>query len=61
MKELGLVCRVRMKKYRSYQEIYDKNIVIEFIDYTREEKNFNNVENLKNRLNLDTKLIAKIL
>ena len=43
------------------EDIYGKNITIEFIDYTREEKNFDNAENLKNRLNLDTKLIAKIL
>ena len=43
------------------EEIYNKNIKIEFIEYIRDEKKFENVENLKNRLNLDTKLIAKIL
>ena len=43
------------------EEIYGKMIEISFIDYVRPEKNFNSVENLKNRLNLDTKLIANIL
>ena len=43
------------------EDIYEKNIKIEFIEYVREEKKFENIENLKNRINLDTKLIAKIL
>ena len=43
------------------QEIYGKTIGIEFIDYVRIEQNFNSIENLKSRLNLDTKLIANIL
>ncbi|GIV43280.1 MAG: riboflavin biosynthesis protein [Bacteroidia bacterium] len=43
------------------KEIYDKNIKIEFVDRIRDEKKFNNAEELKSQLNLDKNYALKLL
>lgn len=43
------------------KDIYDKNIKIEFVDRIRDEKKFNNAEELKSQLNLDKNYALKLL
>lgn len=43
------------------QDLYGKFLEIEFVEYIRDEVKFDNVDNLKSQLFMDTKTIAKIL
>jgi len=43
------------------QNLYGKFIEVEFVDYIRDEIKFDDIENLKSQIIMDTKTIAKIL
>ncbi len=59
--ERELSIEVHLLNFHSTQDIYEKNIRIEFIKYIRGEKKFTSVEELKSQIERDCQLIEKIL